>query len=207
MEYRDLCEHYYSTLTYNYALEDAYNSLRLDLQRSDRIYNDFQSFGYKSVIELSAKFITYLELFVAMRWCLRELFGSKINNCNGQLNDQELRNTFENLETQLPIIDGIWWSLRNEIHHSKLPKIRPVIASRLGSNEEFKGHMVPTPKKYEKWVNEKTVQEYFFGEKRPTFIEALDQHHKSINSIHNICLHLLIEKSKNLFGKGIEFSI
>ncbi len=142
MNHSELCEHYYSILTFSYVLEDAYFSLHLDLQRSDNIYSKFSDFGYKSVIELSAKFITYLELFVAMRWCLRELFGSKYGHLEGTLNDIQLKNAFETMESELPIIDAIWWSLRNEIHHSKLPKIRPSVVCRLGSTTEFRGRYI-----------------------------------------------------------------
>ncbi len=207
MDYRGLCEHYYSILTFSYALEDAYFPLYLDLQRSDNIYSKFSNFGYKSIIELSAKFITYLELFVAIRWCLRDLFGSKVSNSKGTLDDSELKIIFEAMESELPIIDAIWWSLRNEIHHSKLPKIRPAVVSRLGSAKEFKGHTVPTPQKYEKWVNKLSVQSYIFGEERPTFIGALTEHYSSITSVHSSCLILLINKSTAMFGKGIEFTL
>ena len=210
MEYRDICDHYYSALTYTYALDDAYKVLLHDVERADLIYQKYSNFGYKSIIELSAKFITYLELFVGSRWCFRGIFGSPIDNSKGLIGDSDMRDSFHLLEERMPLIDGIWWCLRNEIHHSKLPKIRPVISTRMtakGNSADFRGHLVPTPTKYEKWINEEEIKAYFFGEEQPTFAKALADHYAAILNLNELSLNLLVSKCEQQFGKGIEFSI
>lgn len=213
MKYDDLCKHYYSLQTYEYVLEDAYAFLMHDIARADKIYQETSQVGYKSVIELTGRFVTYLETMVAIRACARKLYGfdpkGKGRN-NGELGNDEFFEYYSLLEAQLPIIDAIWWCLRNEIHHSRLPQIRPSHVKRLspsGRDASFTGHYVPTPHKYEPWVDDSAVKTYFFGEEVRTFAGSLQEHYEAICPLHTYARKALINISQEEHGQPIRWTV
>lgn len=210
MEYRLLCDHYYSVTTYSYALQEAYSLLKLDLEKSDEIYRMYRSHGYKSSLETTTRFITYLELFVGMRWCIRELLGYKKEV--GLLEDASVKIDLAALEDGLPLIDTIWWTLRNEMHHSLIPKLRPTETARLSGDMSKPiranyGFNAPQPRTYPNWINPEAIKKYFLGEAMRTFSDSLSEHYSAISPLSEFAQAKLLEKSERDFGKGIEFAI
>lgn len=124
-EFVELCYAYSSTLVYIYTLRDSYESLRSHVEKVDLIYYRYSSWSDLDTIQISGLYISYLELFVGLRWCLRTLFLGDSKKKKKSSFSQTVQQEFRKNEESLPIVDKIFWELRNEIHHSHLSFYNP----------------------------------------------------------------------------------
>ena len=214
--YSEVCEHYKGLLAYQYALETAYHHLHQDLKISDHLFQKYLATGFRSQIETTSRFISYLEIFVGTRWCLRNVLGHPSNGKkseygkDGIFQDNTVQQIFKRKEDELLIpVDSIFWELRNEFHHRRLQTIQPSYCKVCKSDSitEFKGHMIPTPHAMTNFhsVREKYPREVdYLTNESPFLIVALEIHFESVAKLHNFGLDLIAGCTERVFGKPLK---
>jgi hypothetical protein len=220
--YEDICSAYYSIQTYVYAYQDSYRSFRAYIEKADTIYPRFGNWGYIDSVNISGLFITYLEIFVGLRWCAKNIFSEDPKQV-GLINEEKYKEAYKAAESNLHIIDRVFWLLRNEIHHSQLTPLRPgtILLNKKGEIIEAKsGLVLPKPKKIPE-QSKLLIEDYFQNWHKDLeisqstirssgyipFLIALEKHYATLLPFHNNILLILEAYSQDKYGKSIQIKL
>lgn len=216
-KYVDLCLAYHSTTTYIYVLQDSYRSLSAYVEKADTISLKYGGWSYMDSIHISGLFITYLELFVALRWCLETLFVGDLKQKKPPFFNEALKDNYKDLVNNLHIVDTIFWKLRNEIHHSQLPIIEPHAWTVGGEGREeperIAGLFLPFPKSFKDKQKKVQAEKFFYGSDSGNlgagarFIYCLNEHYKALTPFHDALLESMEWYSQQEFNRSIEIPL
>ncbi|PZV10221.1 MAG: hypothetical protein DCF21_18730 [Leptolyngbya sp.] len=200
---------------YIYTLQDSYKSLRSHVEKVDLIFYRYGSWSDLDTIQISGLYIPYLELFVGLRWCLRTLFLGDSKKKQKSSFSPAIQTEFRKIEDNLPIVDKIFWELRNEIHHSHLSFLQPSEWSIGGGGrkelERVAGLFLPyTPNALKKNEDtERKIKNFYQTNStsemiKVRFIDALNQHYEALLPFHESALKIIQKYSEDKFGRPIQ---